>query len=345
MRAAVLIAKQQIETVDHDIGTIGPNDVRIQIRAGGICGSDLHYYNHYRMGDFPVREPFILGHEGAGIVECIGSNVTEISVGDVVTVNPSQPCRSCEFCLSGRELLCSNMKFLGSSRRTPHVQGIFSEFFITDKSQCFVVPSDLSVHIAAFAEPLSVALHAIRKAGCLIGANILITGAGPIGALVLVAAKLAGACSITIIDILDAPLKVAEKMGADHAFNIIKNDQILHNPKKPRGSFDVAFEASGNPSAVLNAIRYVRPGGILVQIGTFPDPNILIPTDQIMVKELSLKSSFRFDREFAWSVRYLSERRVNVEPLLSHTFPMEKANEAFNLAADRSRAMKVHLAF
>ena len=129
MRAAVLIAKQQIETVDHDIGTIGPNDVRIQIRAGGICGSDLHYYNHYRMGDFPVREPFILGHEGAGIVECIGSNVTEISVGDVVTVNPSQPCRSCEFCLSGRELLCSNMKFLGSSRRTPHVQGIFSEFF------------------------------------------------------------------------------------------------------------------------------------------------------------------------------------------------------------------------
>ena len=345
MRAAVLTAKQSIETVNQDEPGLGPTGVRVRIRAGGICGSDLHYFHHYRMGDFPVREPFVLGHEAAGDVAEIGPEVTLVKVGDKVTVNPSHPCGSCEFCLVGRALLCSDMVFLGSSRRSPHVQGMFAETYGTDEVQCFVVPDDLSINAAAFAEPLSVALHATGQAGPLLGANVLISGSGPIGSLVSLTAKLAGAASVTMTDILDAPLKVAMGIGADRALNVGAGDEVLADPRHPRGSFDVAFDASGHSSAVLSAIKHLRPGGTFVQIGTFADPMVPIPTDQVMVKELVLKTSFRFDKEFAWAVRYLSERRIDIAPLLSHSFSMEDANQAFLTASDRSSSMKVHLVF
>lgn len=345
MRAAVLTARQSIETVNRDELDLGPTGVRVRIRAGGICGSDLHYFHHYRMGDFPVREPFVLGHEAAGDVVEIGAGVTRVKLGDTVTVNPSHPCRLCEFCLAGRELLCSDMRFLGSSRKFPHIQGMFAETYRTEERQCFVVPSDLSINAAAFAEPLSVALHATGHAGPLLGARVLISGSGPIGSLVLLTVKLAGAASVTMTDVLDAPLKVAEGIGADRVVNVSDGDNALADQAHPRGSFDVAFDASGHPSAVSSAIRHLGPGGTFVQIGTFADPMVAIPTDQIMTKELTLKSSFRFDKEFAWAVRYLSEGRVDVGPLLSHTFAMEDANEAFRMASDRGQSMKVHLAF
>jgi L-idonate 5-dehydrogenase len=345
MRAAVLTAKHLIETLERDEPALGPKGVRVRIRAGGICGSDLHYFHHYRMGDFPVREPFVLGHEAAGEVVETGPEVTRVKVGDKVTVNPSHPCGKCEYCLAGRALLCSDMIFLGSSRRFPHAQGMFAETYRTDEAQCFVVPGNVSLNAAAFAEPLSVALHATGHAGSLLGAKVLITGAGPIGSLILLTAKLAGAASVTMTDVLDAPLKIAEGIGADQVVNVRDGDEKLAEPSRPRGSFDAAFDASGHPSAVLSAIRYLRPGGVFTQVGTFADPMVPIPTDQIMVKELTLKSSFRFDKEFAWAVRYLSEGRIDVAPLLSHTFPMEEAGEAFRTASDRGRSMKVHLAF
>ena len=345
MRAAVLTAKQSIETVDREEPDLGPTGVRVRIQAGGICGSDLHYFHHYRMGDFPVREPFVLGHEAAGEVAEIGPDVTRVKIGDRVTVNPSHPCGACDFCLAGRALLCPKMVFLGSSRKFPHIQGMFAETYRTEEAQCFVVPADLSINTAAFAEPVSVALHATGHAGPLLGANVLISGSGPIGSLILLTSKLAGAASVTMTDVLDAPLKVAESIGADRIVNVRDGDGALADPTQTRGAFDVAFDASGHPNAVLSAIRHLRPGGTFVQVGTFADPMVPIPTDQIMVKELTLKSSFRFDKEFAWAVRYLSEGRIDVAPLLSHTFSMDDANEAFRMASDRGQSMKVHLAF
>ncbi|MBT4353649.1 MAG: alcohol dehydrogenase catalytic domain-containing protein, partial [Rhodospirillaceae bacterium] len=208
MRAAVLTAKGSIQTIDQPTTTLSETEVRVRIGAGGICGSDLHYFHHYKIGDFPVREPFILGHEAAGIVEEIGPRVKDTAVGDTVVINPSHPCQSCEYCLNGNELLCNEMRFLGSSRKFPHVQGMFSEIFVTDQRQCFKMPPGLSLNIAAFAEPLAVALHAINQAGSLLGANVLISGSGPIGALVLLSAKLAGALSVTMTDIREGPLTI-----------------------------------------------------------------------------------------------------------------------------------------
>ena len=220
MRAAVLTAKQSIQTIDQPTTTLSETGVRVRIGAGGICGSDLHYFHHYKMGDFPVREAFILGHEAAGIVEEIGPRVNDVAVGDTVVINPSHPCQNCEYCLKGSELLCNEMRFLGSSRKFPHIQGMFSEIFVTEQRQCFKMPRGLSLNIATFAEPLAVALHAINQAGSLLGANILISGSGPIGALVLLSAKLAGALSITMTDIRDGPLTVVNELGANKTLNV-----------------------------------------------------------------------------------------------------------------------------
>ena len=345
MRAAVLTAKQSIQTIDQPTTTLSETGVRVRIGAGGICGSDLHYFHHYKMGDFPVREAFILGHEAAGIVEEIGPRVNDVAVGDTVVINPSHPCQSCEYCLKGNELLCNEMRFLGSSRKFPHIQGMFSEIFVTEQRQCFKMPRGLSLNIATFAEPLAVALHAINQAGSLLGANILISGSGPIGALVLLSAKLAGALSITMTDIRDGPLTVVNELGANKTLNVSFGASKLIEEANPRGSFDIAFDASGSETAVLTAIKSLRPGGSLIQIGTFAEPNISIPSDQLMAKELTMKSSFRFDKEFSWAVDYLAKGRIDVMPLLTHTFPMEDANEAFLTASDREKAMKVHLTF
>ena len=136
-RAAVFVEPYRFEITELPPVPVQAGGIRVKVTSGGICGSDLHYFHHYRMGDFPVREPFVLWHEAAGTVEAIGSSVTDFEIGDMVTINPSHPCHECYYCLTGKELLCAEMRFLGSSRKFPHIQGIFSETFETDQSQCF----------------------------------------------------------------------------------------------------------------------------------------------------------------------------------------------------------------
>lgn len=345
MRAAFLTAKETIEVMPREEAALGPDGVRVRIRACGICGSDLHYFHHFRMGDFPVRELFVLGHEAAGEVIEVGSAVSRVKVGDHVAVNPSNPCGECHYCRNGRELLCPEMRFTGSSRIFPHMQGMFTETFATVEGQCYTLPQHIPFHVAAFAEPLSVALHATGLGGPLLGANVLITGSGPIGSLVMLVARLAGAASVTMTDVLTEPLKKAEALGANRVVNVSDGDDALVDPREPRGAFDVTYECSGNPHGVRSGIRHTRPDGTFVQIGMFADPNVTMPLDLIMSKELTIRSSYRFDKEFGWAVKYLSEGRIDVGPLHSHTFAMDEAMQAFKVASDRRQSMKVQLNF
>ncbi|MBT6139171.1 MAG: L-idonate 5-dehydrogenase [Rhodospirillaceae bacterium] len=345
MRATVLHGIEDLKVEDWPEVELGSGEVRVRIAAGGICGSDLHYFRHYRMGNYPVLEPFVPGHEISGRIAEVGPGVSGLSEGDPVAINPSRPCGACDFCLNGRELLCTDMKFLGSSRRTPHVQGGFAETFVTEARQCVPVPGDLPLSVAAFAEPLSVALHAVNRAGPILGARVLVSGAGPIGCLVGMAARLSGAARVTIADVVDQTLERARLAGLDDVVNVSKGDGALVDASQSSGGFDVAFEASGAPTAVLSAIRTLKPGGTLVQVGTFVDPMVPVPTDLIMTKELRLLGSFRFDREFDWAVDYLSSGRIDVTPLLSHSFDIGDATEAFQIAGDRTQAMKVQITF
>ena len=267
MLAAIIHAPRDLRVEAVETPAPGPGQVAIRVRAGGICGSDLHYYQHGGFGTVRLREPMILGHEVAGEVSALGAGVLDLAVGDKVAINPSLPCLGCRFCLSGQANQCLEMRFYGSAMRWPHVQGGFRETLVCEASQAVRVPPALPLSIAAFAEPLAVCLHAAAQAGPLLGRRVLVTGCGPIGALSILVARHAGAGEIVAIDLLDPPLHMARRLGADSALHAGRDGAAIGRFAEAKGYFDVVFEASGSGLALASAIAAVRAGGTIVQIG------------------------------------------------------------------------------
>jgi L-idonate 5-dehydrogenase len=321
----------------------GPRDVKVRIGVGGICGSDLHYFQHGGFGAVRIREPMILGHEISGTVAAIGTEVSRVKVGDRIAVNPSVPCWGCVYCLEGKPNHCLDMRFYGSAMRFPHVQGAFREVLVAREEQCFVVPQSVDLTTAAFAEPLSVCLHAVKRAGPMIGKKVLVTGTGPIGALAVAAARRAGAQDIVATDVMDEPLEAAKKVGADQVINVAKSPERLEAYAANKGTFDIQIEASGNDRAIMAGLNTLRPGGILVQLGIGGD--VALPISMIVAREIEIRGSFRFHEEFAWAVEFLSRGLIDTAPLLTDVISIDRAQQAFELAGDRTRAMKVQLSF
>jgi len=331
-------AKEDLRIEPADDPQIGPGQVLIRLGAGGICGSDLHYYFEGRNGSFVIREPLIPGHEASGVVAKVGPGVTRVKAGDKIAVSPSHACGHCDYCREGREHLCRNMRFLGSASLYPHVQGMFCEYFVMGERQCYPVAGDISLGELAFAEPLAVALHAVNRGPALMGKSVLITGAGTIGCLTVIAARLAGARQITVSDVLDHPLSTATAVGADRTIRADRDVDVLATPQ-----FDVAYEVSGSFAALKACVAAVKRGGTVVQVGTLPHEPLPFVVNEIMGKELDLKGAFRWGIEFDWAVDYLSSRRVDVRPLLSGQFPLQDAVQAFELAKDKTRSTKVQV--
>jgi len=321
----------------------GAGEVRVKIEAGGICGSDLHYYHHGGFGTVRIKQPMALGHEIAGVVAAVGAGVTGLAEGTRVAVNPSLPCGKCAYCREGLRNQCLDMRFMGSAMRDPHVQGGFREFVTVDASQAVPIAPSLSPGEAAMAEPLSVCLHAAHQAGSLLGKRVLVTGCGPIGALSILVARFGGAAEIVVTDVADAPLAVARKLGASHALNVMAEPSALDPWRAGKGTFDVLFEASGNQAALRAALDVMRPGGVIVQLGLGGE--MTLPVNTLVTKELQLRGTFRFDREFELALRLMGDGMLDVKPLISAALPFEQAVAAFELASDRGRAMKVHLTF
>ena len=343
MRAVVIHAPKDLRIDSFPDAVPGPGEVRVRIANGGICGSDLHYYHHGGFGTVRIQQPMALGHEIAGVVAAVGAGVTDFAEGTRVAVNPSLPCGHCAYCREGLRNQCLDMRFMGSAMRNPHVQGGFREFVTVDASQVFPIAPTLSLAEAAMAEPLSVCLHAAHQAGSLLGKRVLVTGCGPIGALSVLVARYGGAAEIVATDIADAPLAVAGTLGATHALNVARDQAALEPWRAGKGTFDVLFEASGNQAALRGALEVMRPGGVIVQLGLGGE--MTLPLNTLVTKELQLRGTFRFDREFELAVRLMGEGLIDVKPLISASLPFESAVEAFELASDRSRAMKVQLTF
>jgi L-idonate 5-dehydrogenase len=343
MRAVVIHAARDLRIDEVAAAVPGAHEVRVRIEAGGICGSDLHYYQEGRIGTIMLKEPMILGHEIAGIVDEVGAAVDNISLGDRVAVSPSRPCGDCRFCRLGQQIHCLDMRFYGSAMRSPHVQGAFRESLVADARQCHVVPASLSAAEAAMAEPLAVCLHAAHRAGPLLGRRVLVTGSGPIGALCAMCVRLAGAAEVVATDVTDAPGETMRHLGVDRFLNVAAEPDALAEYSRDKGAFDVLIEASGNAQALVAAFSALRPGGVVVQVG-IGSPAVL-PLSVIVAKELELRGTFRFHEEFALAVMLLARRLVDVRPFISATMPFTEARAAFDLAGDRSRAMKVQLAF
>jgi L-idonate 5-dehydrogenase len=342
MKAAVIHAPLDLRIEDADIPAMGPYDVRVRIRAGGICGSDLHYYLHGGFGTVRLKQPMILGHEIAGEVMEVGAQVSRVQPGDRVAINPSQPCGHCRFCLDGKPNHCLDMRFYGSAMRMPHVQGAFCEVLVCNEVQAVPIPAALPLEKAAFAEPLAVCLHAARQAGPLLGQRVLVTGSGPIGALAVLVARQAGAREVVATDIMEAPLAIARRIGADTALNTAGDPEALTRFKADKGHFDAVFEASGSGVALAGAMEVTRPGGTIVQLG-LAGGEMTLPINMLVAKEIALRGTFRFHEEFAWAVHFLATGTIDVSPLLTEIVPLSEAVRAFELAADRTRAMKVQL--
>ncbi len=342
MRAIVIHRAKDLRIEEHETPRAGPGQVLVRVAAGGICGSDLHYYNHGGIGQIVLKEPMVLGHEVSGRVEALGEGVAGLARGDLVAIHPSRPCGTCRYCLEGAPNHCLDMKFYGSAMPFPHVQGAFRELLVVEASQC--IPADgLSDGEAAMGEPLAVALHATRQAGDLLGKKVLVAGCGPIGCLCIMAARRAGAAEIVATDVAANALTYAEKAGADRTVDMAGDPDGLAEWRADKGQFDVFYECSGAVAALTAGLAVVRPRGIVVQLGLGGD--MTVPMGLVTAKELSVRGSFRFHAEFPLAVEFMRAGLIDVRPLISHTVPLADAENAFATANDRSQAMKTLIAF
>ncbi|MFS2163555.1 L-idonate 5-dehydrogenase [Variovorax sp. Varisp62] len=339
----VIHAPDDLRLDEQDAGEIGPGQVLVKVGMGGICGSDLHYFHNGGFGTVRIKEPMVLGHEVAGTVVAVAPGVESVRIGDKVAVNPSRPCGACKFCLEGLPNQCLDMRFYGSAMRTPHVQGAFRNMLLCEATQCVKVAEHVPLRLAALAEPFSVGLHGVSRAGPLLGKRVLVSGCGPIGVLAIAAARAHGAAEITATDVVDEPLAIARAMGADNVINVAKEKAWVSRHSADKGTFDVMLECSGNERALRDGLEVMRPRGVVVQLGLGGD--VSIPQNMVVAKELSICGSFRFHAEFALAVRLINEGRVDLSPVVTHTFPMLQARQAFELASDRQKAMKVLIDF
>lgn len=307
MKSIVIHAAKDLRIEETDPGTPGAGQVEISVEAGGICGSDLHYYNHGGFGVVRLREPMILGHEVAGTVRALGTGVSSLAVGDRVAISPSRPCNACRYCLQGMQNQCLNMRFYGSAMPMPHIQGAFRQRLVAEAWQCHKIADHVSINEAAFAEPFAVTLHAVNRAGPLLGK------------------------------------REAREIGADRTINVATDGASLAAYNVEKGSFDVMFECSGNERAVRAGLDVLKPRGVLVQLGLGGDMSL--PQNLIVAKEIEMRGSFRFHDEFALAVDLINNRRVDVKPLLTGIYPMDEAVAAFEIAGDRTQSMKVQIAF
>ena len=340
--AATLFGPEDLRMVERPLDPLASGMVRIRFGAGGICGSDMHYYRHARTGDFVVTSPLVLGHEIAGEVVEIAGSAPDVKVGDRVAVNPSRWCGHCKPCRENRLNLCEIIFFMGSASKTPHMQGGFASYFDAVPAQCVKIPDHVTYQAAALAEPLAVCLHAVARAGDVNGKRAVLFGAGPIGLLTMLAAQRAGIAETAVVDIAAAPLAFATKLGANHVVDISGGEEALKAEAAAR-PFDVAFEVSGTAAGLASAIGVVRRGGVVIQVGNLPGGQIPVPANAVMAKEIDLRGSFRFGSEFFTAVELIADGSVDVLSLVTAQRPLAVAPDAVRLALDRSQSVKVVL--
>ena len=342
MNACVLYDKQDMRLEDRSQPELGDLDVRIEIKVAGICGSDLHYYQHGKVAAFSLKEPLVLGHEACGEIVEVGKKST-LTPGDRVVINPGLVCGNCKYCLRGQENLCRDIKFMGSASYFPHIQGTFQETVVVQERQCHIVRNDTAYQVLAFAEPLSVALHAVHRAGNLFNQRVLIIGSGAIGLLVASLARLSGAAFVAITDILDYPLQVAQKLGVDECVNAQHDTEVIASWQQEPNSFPIVIEATGTYKGFEAALSSASPGGKVVEVGILPGGQSEIPFSHAFAKELDILFVLRQNLQFGSAVDMLAEGKLDPLPLLSASFAFNDFEQAFALARDKSKAIKVQL--
>jgi L-idonate 5-dehydrogenase len=343
MKAAVLHGARDIRIEPYRQPELHPGMVLLRPRRVGICGTDLHYYEHGYNATFVPDRPFILGHELTAEVAAVAPGVDAVKVGQRVTVNPARACGFCAYCKGGQINLCRKTIMLGSASTTPPTDGALAEFVTVRADQCHLLPDDMDDGIGAMMEPLSVALHAVKRAGTVSGKRVLVTGGGTIGLLVAITVRAFGAVPVAVSDIVATRRNKAIELGADVALDPTAHNLHQQVQELTGLGFDMVFEASGAPPALRAAFDLVRPGGTIVQIGTVGTADIPIPVNQLMVREINFRGSMRYGDTFDEAIRLVAAGRIHVSSLINHVFALEDSVKALHLAADKSAALKVQI--
>lgn len=338
MKTYLLYGAKDIRLTEKSIPQPGSGEVLIEPKFIGICGSDVHYFQHGYCGNFVPKRPFALGHEFTGVIHSTGSNVQGLKVGDEVAIDPSMPCGSCKHCRSGHYNLCLSMRYFGSASCDPHIDGAMGQYVVVPAANCYVLPAGMSMEQASLLEPLCVAMHAVKQVDQIAGTSILITGGGPIGQLILRVARAFGAYNVTVSDVNEFAREFSLKSGANSVVNPLEE-----NAWKSFNGFDVVFEASGVPSALANGIQLARRGGSVVLVGTLPD-SFSIPGNLIMNRELKLLGSFRFANVFEDAMNMVAEGIINLDGIFTDSYSFDNIPQAMQRALDKDKVMKVQIA-
>jgi L-iditol 2-dehydrogenase len=318
-RAAVMMGLEKIVIEERPEPSPGPQAAVVRIEAVGVCGSDTAYYKVGRIGDYIVNGPIILGHEVSGQVIAVGSEVTNVKVGDRVAIEPGTPCRNCRECMAGRYHLCPDLIFLA----TPPYDGALIEKLTIDARNLYPIPDEMTYEEGALLEPLSVGIWGCKRAGLEPGDSVLVTGGGPVGLLAAATARAFGAGTVTVTDLSDFRLNLASTMGF-----------ITERADAPTDErFDVLLECSGAPGVFGQAIRRLRPAGRAAMIGMSKEEAIALPLSQLNVNELTLTLVNRYNHTWPLAIQLVSSGRIDVKPLITHHFPLEESADALTLSS------------
>ncbi|GGL44739.1 sorbitol dehydrogenase [Halarchaeum grantii] len=331
MRSVLLTDTNTFEHVTRERPDPDPDEALVRVTDVGICGSDVHYYEHGRIGDHVVEDPLVLGHESAGVVDAVGADVEGLTAGDRVAIEPGVPCRRCRFCTRGDYHLCPDVSFMA----TPPVDGAFAEYVAWPADYCHPLPESVSTREGALCEPLSVALHAAERGDVGVGDTVLVTGAGPIGLLVAEAVRAAGATDVVVTDVVPEKLARAEARGADATVNVAEEDLEARVRTYTDGDgVDVAIEASGAEPAVAALPDVVRRGGTAVLVGLPTVEEVPFDVHAVIDGELDVHGSFRFENTYPDAVSLLADGAVDVAGIVDFTEPLDRLDTAFERAQD-----------
>ncbi|NP_001086483.1 sorbitol dehydrogenase L homeolog isoform X1 [Xenopus laevis] len=328
---------ENLSVVVHGIGDLrlenrpvpepGPNEVLLKMHSVGICGSDVHYWQHGRIGDFIVKKPMVLGHEASGTVVKVGASVSHLKPGDRVAIEPGVPRETDEFCKMGRYNLSPTIFFCA----TPPDDGNLCRYYTHNANFCYKLPDNVTFEEGALIEPLSVGIHACRRAGVTLGSRVFICGAGPIGLVSLLVAKMMGASQVVISDLSLSRLEKAKELGADFVVQVATEppEVIARKVEELLGTMpEITIECTGAESCIQAGIYATRSGGTLILVGLGP-AMVNVPIVNAAVREVDIRGIFRYCNTWPMAISMLSSKRVNVAPLVTHRFPLEKAVEAF----------------
>ncbi|MDR1905105.1 MAG: NAD(P)-dependent alcohol dehydrogenase [Treponema sp.] len=325
MKTAVMTGIGKIEFVERDIPQPKPDEVLVKLEYVGVCGSDLHYYENGRIGDFIVKPPFVLGHESGGVVVEAGEGVKNLKAGDRVALEPGKTCGHCEFCKTGRYNLCPDVIFFA----TPPVDGVFQEYAAHQADLCFKLPEKVNTMEGALIEPLAVGFHAAITGRAKIGQTAMVTGSGCIGLVSMMALKAQGVSRVLVTDVVNKRLEKAKALGADAVINPLETDVLKAVEDISGGAgIDLVIDTSGVDSVIAQGVGALKKGGTLVFVGYSKTGSIEFPLGKALDKELTMRTIFRYRHIYPLAIDAVARGAVDIKNIVTNVFEFKDIQDA-----------------